>query len=304
MVLVHPPGGFIYRASDAEAMFYAQTCRPVISEVTGNVLDRILAYWGQFSIAPPSANRVTIISSHERDEMSLEQTYGRIDPLCIPLAVQNRIMGVLSIDGVPDQSDRNDLTALLYIVGGQAASAIDRASQHHHVKSLSLTDWLTRLLNRRALHDRLQQEFDRARRYRSSLSLIMLDIDYFKKVNDIYGHQQGDAILRGLAGILIEESRRSDILARYGGEEFIIVLPETTLTNARQLAERLRMRVESHSFQLPMGQSLKITISLGVAALPHTGVTDEESLIREADLALYRAKGEGRNRVSTIDKGL
>lgn len=189
--------------------------------------------------------------------------------------------------------------SLLAIVSGQAASAIERASRHHHAKMLSLTDGLTRLLNRRALNDRLQQEFDRARRYGSCLSMIMLDIDHFKEVNDRYGHQQGDAVLRVLADQLVECSRRSDILARYGGEEFILVLPETPLANARLLAERLRARVES-SGSRPDSRSVSVTISLGVASFPHHGVSDEATLIAAADRELYRAKREGRNRVCTV----
>jgi diguanylate cyclase (GGDEF)-like protein len=302
MVLFAPKGGFIYLTLDSDRTFYARTPHPIASDVTGEVLERVLAYWRQFDSGTPSADRVTIVPSHETDTVSLEP-YGAIDPVCTPLAGQNRLMGVLGVDGVSGILKREDVIILLYMVGGQTATAIDRASRYHHIKLLSLTDGLTRLLNRRALNDRLQQEFGRTRRYGSYLSLMMLDIDHFKDINDTYGHQQGDVILRGLAETLTEGSRRSDILARYGGEEFIMVLPETPLSNARQLAERLRMRVASRPFHLTTGQSLTITISIGVATFPHPEITDEEDLIEVADRALYRAKREGRNRVCTMDEG-
>ncbi|MBI4531432.1 MAG: diguanylate cyclase [Candidatus Latescibacteria bacterium] len=301
MVLFTPQGGFVYLALDSDRTFYTHTHHPIASEVMSEVLERVLTYWRQFDGGTPSADRVTIVPSHETDMTSLESTYGTIDPVCAPLAGQNRLMGVVGVDGVSDTLKREDVITLLYMVGGQATTAVDRASRYHHIKLLSLTDGLTRLLNRRALNDRLQQEFDRTRRYGSCLSLMMLDIDHFKDINDTYGHQQGDVILRGLADILTEGSRRSDVLARYGGEEFMVVLPETTLSNARQLAERLRVRVASHPFRLPAGQLLTVTISIGVATFPRPEITDEEKLIEAADRALYRAKHGGRNRVCAMD---
>lgn len=170
------------------------------------------------------------------------------------------------------------------------------------LKELSNTDPLTRLYNRRYLTKNLNSELVRAKRYNESLSFIILDIDHFKKVNDAYGHQNGDTVLSAVADVIQTGRRCYDIAARYGGEEFVLVLPGTSLAGGITVAERLREDVRAISFKPPLEQ-LSITISLGVATFPSARVEDEDSLIREADEALYRAKQNGRNRVETMTEG-
>jgi len=167
------------------------------------------------------------------------------------------------------------------------------------LKELSNTDPLTRLYNRRFLSQTLKTELERSKRYNEPLSLVLLDIDNFKNINDKYGHQNGDVILMEIAGIVNVGRRCYDIAARFGGEEFLLVLPGTSLEGGVKVAERLRQKVCSLSFKPPL-ESLSVTISLGVAVFPSAKVDDEDSLIHAADEALYRAKQNGKNRVETI----
>ncbi len=168
------------------------------------------------------------------------------------------------------------------------------------LERLAITDPLTQVLNRRALTERLSTELDRARRYGLTMSVLMIDLDNFKNVNDTYGHLVGDEVLRELAKILQREARSVDMVARYGGEEFVMVLPETPLDGAVALAERIRQRVEEA--QLVTGDQytwLRLGVSIGVASVPDVPASLPNDLIAAADRALYRAKAEGRNRVRT-----
>jgi two-component system cell cycle response regulator len=163
---------------------------------------------------------------------------------------------------------------------------------------LALTDPLTQTHNRRALMERLTSELERARRYALHLSVLMVDLDHFKVINDSYGHVVGDEVLRGVSRVLQREARAVDVVARFGGEEFLVVLPETGEEGAVALAERIRARVEETP-PVTGGEYgwLRVTVSIGVATVPSTRVNSPEELIAVADEALYRAKAQGRNRV-------
>jgi len=164
------------------------------------------------------------------------------------------------------------------------------------LQRLSITDPLTGVYNRRFLYNFLKKEFERAKRYNLSLSCLMVDIDHFKNLNDTYGHRAGDLMLKKLTAFLKKKLRKIDLVARYGGEEFVIVLPETPLKMALVGAERMRKGVEEEMQVSINGESIRITISIGVSSFTQQE-KDEESLIRKADEALYRAKKWGRNRV-------
>lgn len=169
------------------------------------------------------------------------------------------------------------------------------------LKRLTNIDHLTNLFNRRYLAEILDGEFFRARRNKEELSLIIFDIDYFKKVNDTFGHQNGDIVLSAVAQLAQRQLRAYDSAARYGGEEFVLVIPGTGLSGAVMAAERLRQAVLEHSFPAPM-EDLTVTISLGVATYPSPTVDSVDSLFRRADEALYRAKQNGRNRVEVMSE--
>jgi len=185
-----------------------------------------------------------------------------------------------------------------------AVNAIEKAYQLETVQSdreryrwLASIDALTGCMNRRAFMERLERELDRVRRYGTKLSVLMIDLDRFKDVNDNRGHLVGDTVLRQLGDMLRREVRSVDLAARYGGEEFIIVLPDTTPDGAMVFAERLRKRVLSKNFA-ESGDPLNVTVSIGVASVSgESGAVEPETLIARADEALYRAKNDGRNRV-------
>lgn len=170
---------------------------------------------------------------------------------------------------------------------------------NEQLKRLTFIDHLTNLFNRRYLSEILEGEFHRARRNREYLSLVIIDIDYFKNVNDTYGHQNGDVVLAAVAGLAQQQLRAYDSAARYGGEEFVLVFPGTSLQGGETVAERLRQAVLDFSFPPPM-QDLTLTISAGVATYPSATVDSVDSLFRQADEALYRAKQNGRNRVELM----
>ncbi len=159
-------------------------------------------------------------------------------------------------------------------------------------------DTLTGLYNRRYFDDFIEREFERSRRYRRTISLIILDIDHFKSVNDNYGHQQGDTILSETGELLRQLTRTSDMAARYGGEEMVIILPETTLYAARIAAEKIRRAIESYEYSYRPKEPMHITVSMGIASLAEDSeISSPKELIAKADACLYRAKEEGRNRI-------
>lgn len=168
---------------------------------------------------------------------------------------------------------------------------------NRQLEQLSIRDGLTGLFNHRHVHEVLHKEFERSRRSEEPIAVAMFDLDHFKKVNDTYGHQSGDRVLKDLAEILRETAREIDALGRYGGEEFIAVLPETDLEEAAVFAERVRESVEGFRFDVQEDQQITMTISAGVAKFPGEGVEQPEELIDHADRALYAAKAAGRNSV-------
>ena len=169
------------------------------------------------------------------------------------------------------------------------------------LREQTLTDELTGLKNRRAFDERLQEEFRRAQRYSDPVSLIMIDLDHFKLVNDRYGHPFGDVVLRGAAEQLRHSTRDPDICARYGGEEFAVILPKTHLSGALAVAERIWKELGTKTYAPPAGRTgdpeLKVTASMGIAFYPSKDITTPELLVRYADEALYQAKKAGRNTI-------
>ncbi|MBU8895999.1 diguanylate cyclase response regulator [Corallococcus sp. H22C18031201] len=182
------------------------------------------------------------------------------------------------------------------------------ARKREELLALSRTDALTGLFNRRYFEERMNEEFLRARRYQSHLSLVMLDIDHFKRINDTFGHPFGDEVLKAVAQTARARLREVDLLARYGGEEFIALLPEAAPTDALRACERVREAIENLEVVHPRAdgtrQSVRLTASLGLATVPATDLPSAETLLRAADASLYEAKGAGRNRVHQHPGGL
>jgi diguanylate cyclase (GGDEF)-like protein len=164
------------------------------------------------------------------------------------------------------------------------------------LQKISITDDLTRIYNRRYFMQRLKEEYTRAARYKEKISLILIDLDNFKQVNDNYGHQAGDNILVKVAKLMKQQLRGCDFIGRYGGEEFIIILPYTDHTGACTLAERMRISLEQNPFKFGK-KNVVVTLSAGISSYPESGTSSYEDLIRKADEALYAAKKDGKNKV-------
>jgi diguanylate cyclase (GGDEF)-like protein len=195
------------------------------------------------------------------------------------------------------------VNSLLRIKSLQSALALrekELSELNDRLRQISLTDGLTQVENRRSLEERLHDMWQHSVRLHEPIAIVMCDIDKFKSVNDTYGHQAGDWVLKEFAQLLKAEAREIDRVGRYGGEEFLLILPGTVLDAAVTFAERLREKVEKHTFTYP-GGTLCRTMSCGVAASPHPRVKDQEALLRAADDALYVAKESGRNRVVRFD---
>ena len=209
----------------------------------------------------------------------------------LPLKAAGKTVGVLYLYMPRDLEINEERMKILSNIGSQVGIAIENAKLYEETKAFSLHDPLTGLANRRMLDIIFERNFIRAKRFSSPLSVLMLDIDHFKRYNDAYGHPAGDRLLCEVAYTTLEEIREIDLVARYGGEEFLILLPDTDITHAHEAAERIRKAVEKKT---------KITVSLGVSTLQH-GMREKEELIDKADTALYKAKQNGRNRVEAAD---
>lgn len=212
-----------------------------------------------------------------------------------PLRIGNRRLGVLNFTDKADQSgfDTRDLE-ILQAITPQIAVAIDRTTMKDmagEYEQLSVTDALTGLLNRRYLEERLAEELLRSSRHGFAMSLIMIDVDQFKSYNDTFGHPAGDTALKMVADVLKDTLRGADVAARYGGEEFAVLLPQTSIAEAAQIAERLRQRIENTRFP-----KREVTVSMGIAG-SSSELNNPKELVAAADIALYEAKNEGRNRV-------
>jgi diguanylate cyclase (GGDEF)-like protein len=227
-----------------------------------------------------------------------EATVGDVSALGHPLRHTDggkQPLGIVSVArrGQPFSATERDLFNYL---AGQAAVSIENVGLHETVQRQARTDELTGLANHRRFQEALSSELERSKRFGHSVSLLMLDIDNFKEVNDVHGHQQGDIVLREVARILRESSREIDEPARYGGEELAVVLPETDIEGAYNLAERIRTGIEALEFDTTEAPGrLSVTASLGVASVA-PGAGDGRALVAAADQALYEAKRAGKNK--------
>ena len=222
-------------------------------------------------------------------------------PIIVLTGIDNDEVGEQSIQqGAQEYLAKNELNGRL--LSRVIKYAIKRKQMDLKLEKLAITDPLTELYNRRYFFERGWNEYVRARRYEHALAVVMMDIDYFKKVNDVYGHICGDKVLVNVAALLKKTVRGIDLVSRFGGEEFIVLIPETELKGVQLLAERMRLEVADTPIE-HNGKSFHISISIGVAMIDANN-GDFESMINQADIALYKAKDKGRNRVELYDGGL
>lgn len=217
--------------------------------------------------------------------------------IAAPLLVGEKIIGIIYVDDFKPRGLIQGETTLLSLLANQAAIAIMKAQLLEETKQLAITDRLTGVFNHGYFQDYLNHEIERSKRYNHEMCLLLLDIDYFKTFNDTYGHPRGDEILKELTSILKKTIRSTDIVARYGGEEFVIILPETSKSTGRRIAEKIRLIIKKYKFK---GEEIlpenNLTVSFGVACYPKDA-ENSKFLIEKADRALYEAKNSGRNRV-------
>jgi diguanylate cyclase (GGDEF)-like protein len=218
--------------------------------------------------------------------------------IAVPLKIHKRTIGVLYLDDFKPRDFDKEKLELLSILSSFATMSIDNARLHERTLQLACTDGLTGLYNHRQFKKIFTEEVARAIRYDKALSIILFDVDDFKKFNDAYGHPNGDVVLQEMSTMLRELLRDCDTIFRYGGEEFVALLPETALPEAIKVAERIRIFVETESprFLTKITKTHGITVSVGVAALPEDGA-DTTTLLKMVDDLMYKAKREGKNKV-------
>jgi two-component system cell cycle response regulator len=227
----------------------------------------------------------------------------------IPIAIKDKFIGTLLLRIAAKKGELSEKdVSLCTVVARAAASVLENANlleslrlANADLEKLATTDGLTNIYNHRYFYTRLEEEFNISARYNVPLACIMLDIDFFKRINDTYGHRKGDDILRELAAVITMTTRKTDIAARYGGEEFAIILPHTDEKGAMYQAERIRKAVRNSKYSvLPTGE--KLTISLGIATCQNKSIRKAEDMVKYADKALYDAKKKGRDMSILYDK--
>jgi diguanylate cyclase (GGDEF)-like protein len=269
LVLRAHEGGLTLRGSDSDTFLIgdaiAWRCMATGRPVVENDVARVPQYLAMF-----------------------EQTRSK---MCIPLVSFGKTLGVLALDSAELNTFQMTDAQPLESVADICAIAIQNAYYVERVRQLAYIDGLTGIFNRRYFEMRIAEEMERARRYNSSLAVIMLDIDNFKRLNDEFGHLLGDEVLRQVSSVFSQQLRKIDVVCRYGGEEFAVLLPQTSAEQAFSVAEKLRREVAGYRFP---GVPRAVTISAGAAAHPiHGGTRDE--VVKAADAALYTAKQTGRN---------
>jgi diguanylate cyclase (GGDEF)-like protein len=220
--------------------------------------------------------------------------------MIVPMVTHGKTTGLLTAESPRRAAFSEQDERFLLILARSAAMALENAILHRKTEELTIKDDLTGIYNYRYFAEKIKEEVRRAVRYEQPLSLIMLDIDWFKRFNDNYGHEVGNHVLSEMVVVIKRCIRDVDVLCRYGGEEFIIILPSTIEREAEKIAERIRLEIEASTFGGGQGiPPLRVTVSVGVTSYPENG-RGEREIINAVDQALYRAKGSGKNTVCTV----
>ncbi|MDP2653513.1 MAG: GGDEF domain-containing protein [Candidatus Omnitrophota bacterium] len=236
--------------------------------------------FGECRLLDPLSEEIKALKSSGRGEL-------------YELKGEKRLLGYLWIQDISGEG--RDKVAVLV---NQFALALRRIRLYQQIERLALTDGLTEAHTRRYILERFEEELRRSSLRASPVSFLMIDVDYFKRINDEHGHLTGDQVLRAIASLIKENIREIDLVGRYGGEEFCVILPDTSRDGAHFVAERIRSAVASKTI-LVYDAAVKVTLSIGIAASPEDGKWSQE-LVDKADWALYRAKKLGRNRICTF----
>ena len=301
--LVNLDGAAVVMADDLQTRYVIEECHGWAAEFAKREVglsEKTWAAWVLRSAEDPYL--LDNVSGHQ-DRMPilvLDEGSSRTESLlAVPLKARNRTMGALILTGSRGSFDAAS-HRVLGILANQAAATLSLIKDRERQTELAVRDGLTNLYNRRAFNDLLVQAVAREDRQNGRLSLILLDLDHFKKLNDTYGHPAGDEALRATARVLTEHLRKGDQAARYGGEEFVVILPGTDQEGALHLAEKLRGALEKHRLVYE-GARIAISASFGAAMWPGDG-KEPEALLGAADRALYASKQAGRNRVTPASR--
>lgn len=277
-------------------LYQEDSCPPPFTQ---EVVKNMMKVFSILEEEPFEADRITL----QVEKRILRPKQMMMDPkatlrshLTLPLTVEGEILGCISLNS--DQSNAFDAQDLqfLSVIGYQMAATLKHFQRFSSIKNIAIYDTLTGLYNRRYFEDRLGMDAQKSFYGGTPLSLVMVDIDHFKKVNDTFGHTEGDQVLCKISSLLKSSIRKKDTVARYGGEEFILILPEAGLEASFVIAERIRRLIENTLFEVGRAQ-INLTVSMGISNFPSHRAKSKEELIKMADQALYDAKRGGRNKV-------
>ncbi|HEX3031367.1 MAG TPA: sensor domain-containing diguanylate cyclase [Bacillota bacterium] len=268
-------------------------------------LEHISVGMGEGLVGWAAQTREPAIVYDSKKDQELRQDPGVVQFLrsliIVPLVADNQIVGVMVVGKKEPVGFSEKHLQILTILGSQAAIATSKALLYRKLESMAVTDGLTNLFNQRYFYQKLEEEWQRAERYRKIFSLIMIDIDFFKKFNDTYGHKAGDEALANVARVVKNATRSVDTVARYGGEEFIVMLPETSGEQAMIIAERIRQNVKNCPFEFDARKPMvSVSVSVGVSSYPESA-KDFNQLVVAADQALYHSKNKGKDVVTMFN---
>jgi diguanylate cyclase (GGDEF)-like protein len=277
-------------------LYQEESCPPSFTQEVIKNMVKVFSILGEESI---DIERISVQAENRKlrpRQMMMDPKASLRSHLTLPLTVEGEILGCISLNS--DQSNAFDAQDLqfLSVIGYQMAATLKHFQRLSSFKNIAIYDTLTGLFNRRHFEERLGVEAQKSFYGRTPLSLVMVDIDLFKKVNDTFGHTEGDQVLCKISSLLKTSVRKKDTVARYGGEEFILILPETGLGEASMIAERIRKLVESTPFEIAKAR-INLTVSIGISNFPSHRAKSKEELVKMADQALYDAKRGGRNKV-------
>ncbi len=286
LVLISNNGEYYYRARsiNGSASFHRKALQVKPTDLLPKVSEQ------------QEAIRIRDLSDREDYRVMNENAHSVI---ITPMNTHGETKGLLVAESCENEFFKDRDEQMLTVVARSAGLALENADLHKRTEEMSIVDELTGSYNYRYFIQKFQEEKKRAVRYNLPLSIIMVDIDWFKKLNDGYGHEVGNIVLKSLAGVISGCIRDVDIFARYGGEEFVVILPQTPQSEALHIGERIREQVENHVIDAGTSGKLKITVSVGVSSFPENGRSEEE-LVSVADQALYQAKGSGKNLVRVV----
>ncbi len=289
-------GAVYFWDEDAEVMHVRVTRNLPDPDEESYTRANVLNYWSA------KLGRPLLLTRHCQPQADVLLAYMEsASVLVVPLFVRNRVLGSLQLFGERTDSFSREDAQLLWILSLVAESMLARDYSNETLLRFAFTDFLTGLKTRGYFEQQLDLELARADRRGTQLAVLMIDIDYFKRLNDTHGHHAGDVVLRDVAALLTRDLREVDTAARYGGEEFILLLPETDIQGAKLVAQRLRSSIDLANFftgarNSSVDETEHVTISVGVVMFP-AEARFKRDLLEAADAALYEAKARGRNRV-------